>query len=584
MRCSLLALSSYLDGELPSERATELEAHLVGCSRCSTALGYLREEAQRIAGLTRVHVEEPAVREMFALVGFTGEHEEVHQSPSMWQIERVPRDAVATWPDREPSRGLPWTPRPAALTAEYEPPALVSESNNHDANDVERDEAIDNERETAITPEPSEAIAAEHDAVESASVPPYESVDIPAPPMPPPMPVGAERMGTPRRLLNRMRDSVAVRLALMRGGSERDLDDSVQIVSGAGASSWQGRPVHRSYMERMEGRIRPEMPTGSIANGDDVQQEDREEEAIGRVMPHAPTAIPEPVPAGISAIDAPPVEPHEIPAGDVPPMHQPDVTGTVQSPIQPSAQAQQRADESTEPQHSPGRHMRTVTRGQGAGSRWSSFGQLSGAVAHRTGAQRGPAGVDRRLWIVGGVVVLLMVVGILVGKSTTPLPASTVSHPSAAPSLAPRASATAAPPTAAPTPVPTPTPPPSGPQNLTDQVTLGTGGSGFSVGGIRYSAHGPTGAYRIVFDLSGGAAGSPNAVMGFGTPTTFYVEFAGVIPAGAPAAPSPGLISSVKLLQPSPIPGKVVYEFTLTRNANFIANYLAGPRLVIDLK
>ena len=34
MKCSLLALSSYLDGELDAARRAEVEAHLVGCDRC----------------------------------------------------------------------------------------------------------------------------------------------------------------------------------------------------------------------------------------------------------------------------------------------------------------------------------------------------------------------------------------------------------------------------------------------------------------------------------------------------------------------------------------------------------------------
>src|ERR1700680_820272 len=244
----------------------------------------------------------------------------------------------------------------------------------------------------------------------------------------------------------------------------------------------------------------------------------------------------------------------------------------------------------------PGRHMRSVTRGQPNGStRFSGVGQLNAAVARRTGAQHGPgvgvSGLDRRLWMFGGAVVVLMLIGILAGKATSPLPSTGVAtHPAAVPSIAPaQASARTAPtatpvPTAAPTAVPTPAPA-GGPQQLTDPATLGAGTAGFSVSGLRYNPHSPSGGYRLRFDISAGrAGGSPRVLMGFGTATTFYVEFSGTVGA-APSAPiAGGVVTGAKLLQPSPLPGKTVYEFTLSRNVNFVANYLEGPRLVIDLK
>src|SRR5205807_7416494 len=69
VRCSLLTLSSYLDRELPPDRAGELEAHLIACPRCSTGLGYLREEAERIRGLSAARVPVHATEQLLVTVG-----------------------------------------------------------------------------------------------------------------------------------------------------------------------------------------------------------------------------------------------------------------------------------------------------------------------------------------------------------------------------------------------------------------------------------------------------------------------------------------------------------------------------------
>src|SRR5579864_848262 len=69
MRCSLLTLSSYVDHELPPEQSGELEAHLIACVRCSTALGYLREEAERIHSLAAAHASPGAADRLLIEVG-----------------------------------------------------------------------------------------------------------------------------------------------------------------------------------------------------------------------------------------------------------------------------------------------------------------------------------------------------------------------------------------------------------------------------------------------------------------------------------------------------------------------------------
>jgi len=72
MKCSLLALSSYLDDELDPGRRAEIEAHLVGCERCRKGLECLREETERFGALGRVHVPDDAVSGFLQQLGLLG--------------------------------------------------------------------------------------------------------------------------------------------------------------------------------------------------------------------------------------------------------------------------------------------------------------------------------------------------------------------------------------------------------------------------------------------------------------------------------------------------------------------------------
>jgi hypothetical protein len=637
VRCSLLVLSSYLDGELPPERVSELEAHLIACSRCSTALGYLREESQRVAGLMRVHVDEHATREMFALIGLTSDDPgDVPPPRNTWHQEAPEQTDAPPWMGSSSSRTLPWAPRPAPPQPEYDPPVMEwREDRMEDEDLVPEDDAV-------AEPAPLETVAEHHEILEqdtlfdaphdqhplrqpeppplTYSEPPgqtgYEEVELAgstyagsatveewapeidalAPvPEPPPMPVHAPAAGA-SGLLNRMRDAVAVRLALMRS-SKAEMDDSVQIVSGAGAPSWEGRPVNRGYMQRMERRRGGGVPMSPAASSDamGMGEVDQPPEPTVHQAPEEPASTPHPVAPLYESAVATAIAPSRIAAAaGAPAENMAAEEAAARAPIAPGQDIGMDDEVPPVSPSRPGRHMRSVARGQTNGSsRFSGFGQLTAAVAHRTGAQHGPAvgvsGLDRRLWIFGGAVVVLMLIGILAGKATSQLPSTGVStHPTAVPSLAPtHASASAAPTaTPVPTPVPTPAPPAGGPAQLTDQVTLGAGTAGFQVTGLRYNPHSPSGGYRLVFDISPGrVTGAPRVLMGFGTATTFYVEFSGTTAGGVPSAPAPGgVVTGAKLLQPSPVTGKTIYEFTLARGVNYVANYLEGPRLVIDLK
>jgi hypothetical protein len=191
------------------------------------------------------------------------------------------------------------------------------------------------------------------------------------------------------------------------------------------------------------------------------------------------------------------------------------------------------------------------------------------------------------LWAFVAAVLVLGLIGVLVGKSTSSLPQAgtpaTAPHPSAAPSLQPSIAPSAAA-TPAPTPAPTPPPPPASPLHLSDVHTLGSGAAGYHVGSLRYGLH--PNDFRMVFDLTGANVGTPRVMIGFGNATTLYVEFVGVMPGGLPNDPLPGnTVVTAHLLSARTIAGRTIYEFDLAHSATVSAYYLLGPaRLVVDLR
>src|ERR1700694_4313527 len=517
----------------------------------------------------RVHVDEHATREMFALIGLTSDDPgDVPPPRNTWHQEAPKQTDAPPWMGSSSSRTLPWAPRPAPPQPEYDPPVMEwREDRMEDEDLVPEDDAV-------AEPAPLEAVAEHHEILEQDTLfdAPHDKNPLPQPdpppltyseppgrmgdeevelagstyagsatdeewapevdalapvPEPPPMPVHAPSAGA-SGLLNRMRDAVAVRLALMRS-SKSEMDDSVQIVSGAGAPSWEGRPVNRGYMQRMERRRGSGVPMSPAAGSDalGLGEADAPDEPQGRQALEEPPSTPHPAAPLYQSAIATAVAPARI-AADPGATHEAITHDAVEAPAPVAPRRDAGFDDEVPPAlpSRPGRHMRSVARGQTNGStRFSGFGQLHAAVARRTGAQHGPSvgvsRVDRRLWMFGGAVVVLMLIGILAGKATSPLPATGVATPpAAAPSLAPaQASASAAPtatpvPTPAPTAVPTPAPA-GGPQKLADPITLGAGTAGFSVSGLRYNPHSPSGGYRLVFDISAGRAGGrPRVLMG----------------------------------------------------------------------
>ncbi|MFN2581221.1 MAG: anti-sigma factor [Candidatus Dormibacteria bacterium] len=560
MRCSLLTLSSYVDSELPPERTGELEAHLIACQRCSTALTYLREEAERIRTLARVRVPEGTADKVLLDVGLAVS---ATATPP-------PEPAPVFTPVLEPTLDLPMELPAKPQTLSSAVAHVGSNGSGHGTNGTTPAAS------TAVVEVPGTVFGVRHDEPPHDDPidrsPPHEepALQLDSHEAPPSEPVAAvapddetqpPRPG-PSSFFDRMRDALAVRMALMRSArGEEELDDSVQIVSGTGAPGWASTPGQQTHRER------------------------RERMAASASIPDDQPPTPEPVP--IAAEEPPPQPTAPEPPTPEPPLPEPSpaVPEWYQAP--PAQPPPEQPAAISEPAR-PGRHQRALASGRtGAARTWAGIRSL--ATPRQGGVERPIR--DRRLWAYGAGVVVLLVIGLLVGKSVTTVPPTArvnVPNPTAIP-LNPTATAPAlqhtpqptTAPTAHATATPTPTPSTNPAAQLSNAKTLGSGGSG-TVQDVRYGAH--PGDFRIVFDISN-AGGDPTVIIGNSDPTTIYVEYQNVTPNGAPAQPPPGNVAtSMQLVQPSLVPGKVVYKITLAHAANLSAEYLSGPtRLVIDL-
>ena len=651
MRCSLLSLSSYLDAELDSEPSGELEAHLLACDRCRTAIGYLREESERIAGLARVHLPDDAVHALFSQIGLIGEEDDLPPAPE--HHDRPVSVEAPPWFGVERGKALPWAPRgsghdpmsagpPRELIGGRSPITAVAEPPELYLWDEPMDQ-IETASVPASMPEPAPAVpppAATAPAVDWA-IPPEPRFDAPAAagvaePLPPDVvptepqppdlassaPLAMEpSLAHPPNAFHRLRDAVAVRLALWRGGSQ--LDSSVEIVSGAGAPTWNER-AHQSSWTDSEPVVAmpdpdpvagPELPPAGLPNPEPQVAEALEAAATaGTPVPAA-----SPAPAGLADLLsevsqlAAPLERSHPPAGAVPPAagvgprtepeaapvpptdEPPELSPVVTvepilapstpriEPIAPEDAPMQREPA---PQQRPGRHVRRLKAQKPERRTWDPTRPVTGRhVLPIGGPAVGAADRDRRLWVFGAATVAVMVVGLLVGRD--------VVQPSTHASttvLRPRPTAAATTPvTQAPLPIATPlpavtVPPAPTAAQLTGVKKLGTGSVGFSVADVRYGEH--PNDFRIVFDLAfpDTVSGEPATVIGFDGSTTMYIEFTGVTGTAPIATPPSGQV--VASLEPLPMArdsDRLVFKMTLRHKAPFDAYYLPGGRLIIDV-
>ena len=163
-------------------------------------------------------------------------------------------------------------------------------------------------------------------------------------------------------------------------------------------------------------------------------------------------------------------------------------------------------DEAASPP-APGRHVRRLQSGRSDRREWNPTQPVTGRhVLPLGGPAVAAADRDRRLWLFGAVTVVLMLLGLLIGRQVTQTAPLAATHCRARRPT--HHATTATPPTAAPLPVATPAlspiaiiPTAPTPQQLTGQPKRSaTGASGFSVADVRYGEH--PNDFRLVFDMA----------------------------------------------------------------------------------
>jgi hypothetical protein len=687
MKCSLLTLSTFIDGELQPRARGEVEAHLVACERCSRAVGHLREETERISKLGRVHVADHSVQTLMEQLGLLAPGTEMGPRPVAQMPESGADSSVPPWLAGDVGQALPWrakrsavppmvprvAPRetratPAAsegerdsgesssephrmegptmeprLTPEIsavpvdpnapvdhgagpevtlrggpaaphdfvvEPrPAPIADATSHVEPEfqlepwsppgppgfppiAEPDIALrtsppnPNHGEFALTHQPGQP-----DAPVASYVPAeaWDPVDYELPAQPRQWPPPSKPVKVERGFLDRVRDAIETRRAVRRIST----DDSVEIVSGTGAPNVAVPTRRRVQQARDAAEQERRLQSAAAAAAPQALERIRAEFPIDPV--ESTPVPPAPAPQPPVSHPVPPVVPEAVqpPAPYAP---------AVRQPLDPFDLDDLRADAlrrepvpmptpvetnvaPVPPQPMP--PVRATTPRTPVRPSVPDFRPAMSAAADRFRAMSMPAKFDQRLVAAGAGAVLLLVIGIATGKTTSKIqPAATNSAansakvPPAAHSSAPKSQPPVAQSHSA-APIVSAAPPSAQPQQLTSTQTLGSGGTGYSIGDVRYGQH--AGYFRIVFDISGGS-GSPSTVIGFKSPTVMDVVFSGTAPSGATGVlPNRTTVTDVTIL-PKTTSGQTVYEFTLAHPVTAKGSMGSGPtRLIIDL-
>jgi hypothetical protein len=641
VKCSLLTLSTFVDDELPAERHSEVDAHLVGCPRCSAGAATLREEKDRVSHLARLSVDAVSAQSLLEQIGIAVEpvappsqthvpspppHVDDLRSEAGWGGASLPWTPMqaddsptanqevtvpAVSPDAQPDLPLDGVRSvPASWNRASTPPPVGGERGAPGAAATALPAATSAARWAPATDEWPAPLPPPKTSWEVALPPPLDSVSHgddawgtpqlpvavpaaspPAPPPPPPpqsplRPQPPTRLASasgPAALWTRVRDAVGVRLALSRGVDAAE--DGVQIISGGPGS--RGATLTAAPIAPASAAASAP-PPARVATAPARAAEDVE-------LPGTVQRPPRPVDAATavsrrgadSAVDAPSHRWVRRARSDPPSADDESEWNAFAASSFPLDQA---AVERTRevPAKPLGRHSRAVSRQNvpfttqvsRVLARMAAAVRTQGAAATAT-VRRGIAGVSSA----GPNSRLYAVVaGIGLVFVAALLFARSSPHTPAATALRPA-------PTDA---VTQPHHPAAGPSSgavaqsappaATNVQTFGSGATGFQVLRMRY---GVQAAYlRVVFDLGSAgvaAAGSPKVVVSFTGPQTMLVTFTGALPAGSTGVPPAGkVISSVTLL--SSANQKTVYRFQLTRAVSTVGFYLASPtRFVLDL-
>jgi Putative zinc-finger len=643
VKCSLLSLSTYIDGELAADRKAELDAHLVGCARCSAGAATLREEKTRLGQLARVRVAPQSARLMLEQVGITGVLDlpgvarqaaptaapPIDQPPWQAAQEKARQNSAALpWTPRRPAPGSPamdaapassappefqpdlpfvgspaeerpWTSEPAQQSDDQRPAEIAAAATHVDAPPEPPAEVIAHDYPWFQADEPSRG----WDMSPGDDVPHREqsatpvAAPVPPPPMPTPAMVPTRVPSTGRSMLvSRIRDAIAVRLTLARHADA--VEESAQIVSGAAPPRGRQLPA-------------PAEPMAAIA----TDATDVELAGIPDAARPAPVRPPAETPVAKAPVaKAPVVKPPVTKAPDtVAPATPPATEDTPPeaTPAEPvawnafGASSYPRSEADAAPaapaparRVSPGRHSRAVARDQvGVGVRMRRALAATGVLLGQGGdaataggraivtTVRG-ANPDRRIIAAIAAVAIIFITVLVVGHRATPAttPTARALPATSAPAHAPTAAASAAPPSARAPATGAPKTAVAPPQTV---QTFGAGGTGFQVRDLRYGQQ--SGYLRMVFDMgpvSGSTGSSPKITVAFTNPTTMLVTFDGTAPAGSTGnPPARGVISSVTLVSSSG--GNSVYRIVVTRAVTARGLFLSGTspplRFVLDL-
>ncbi|MBJ7610274.1 MAG: zf-HC2 domain-containing protein [Candidatus Dormibacteraeota bacterium] len=459
MKCSLLALSTYIDGELSPDRRVELDAHLVGCRRCSTGAATLRDEKVRVGQLARVRVAPQSTRLMLEQVGITNLPDRP-VGPQPAPAPRPPEEQLP-WQGGKSSPALPWTPRrpdPSPPSIEEETVASVAPDAQPDlpferepvedrpwSTDTAPAAALDPPREAGSVEArpgrggplrddtwekddhwggieasaPSEGWEADLPAPVEAAVeqawddaPPRTSQPPPvfAVPVPARAPTRVNATGA-SMVWSRLRDAVAVRLALAHPSDAAE--DSLQIVSGGPRRRGLPMPAEAglttSATAVAETPESPEPAPADAAASVELTGVAGARPAAAEIAVDAPIAAPADEVAETSWID------DDAPAG----------AGAPTEPLTWNAfggssyvREEERPPTPSEPSkpRSPGRHSRAVARERvsfaararrgaaaaGAIARQGSTAAGAGMQRVIAAAQRGLGGATRRSGAAGG--------------------------------------------------------------------------------------------------------------------------------------------------------------------------------------
>jgi Putative zinc-finger len=643
VKCSLLTLSTFIDEELPPPRRAEVDAHLVGCPRCTAGVATLREEKARVGQLARVRVDPGSAQSMLEQVGIAVDAVALPatSTPPPPSADELP------WQSGRSSPSLPWTPRrpvvtpatsemsapdtdpdvqpelplegvrsspafwdraasadvedPVALTTDAalgaEPGPAGSSTVQASSNDADQPwlgaPAPSHSWETDLPPPLDES--ASDDATWSLDETPIRpSEPPPAPPMPPavpvptPVPTRLAAAAGPAALFSRIRDAVTVRMALSRGGDA--VEDSMQIVSGA--------PLQRgTQLTEAAAPAPPEVvvqPVSEPAAASATAPAEQEVELEGLARP---TKLP--VSASVAGArertaraDRPALADRTTPGrwgdhvddGDREPPPDADRWNAFAASSYP-IEAETIGTPPATPARPLGRHSRAVARERVALSTRILRAAAAMTAALRMQGRSAVTVVRQRLSGIsrGGPDSRLLAIVAVIGLVF--VIALLIGHSTkpAAPAAARSAPAAVATHPKASAPAQSSGAAATTAPSVIPAQTFGSGATGFQVIRLRYGVQ-PSAALRVVFDLGGGTAGgSPRVVVSFTNPTTMLVTLYGTLPAGSTGVPPPGkAIASVTLVSSGS--QTTVYRFALTHAVTPRAFYLQSPtRFVLDL-